>query len=325
MTRPDPTADKTLLITGAAGNLGSRLAGHLLKSSHRLRLMIHRTRLPADLASADTVEVVRADLAQPATLIDAVAGVDVVVHFAGKLFFPNPERFLPETNTKWFSNLTDAALKAGVDRLVLISFPHVEGPTSPEQPATGRVDRQPFSVHARTRLAEERLLLERSEGTDTTPVILRLGMVYGPGILMIEAARWLAKRRMLAVWSEPTWYHMLSTIDYLRATEAAVLRPGIRGIYHVGDQVPVTLQEFLDRACDAWNTPRPWRVPVWTVYAVAQVCEWYARLFGAPSPLTKDFITIGRMSHFGDTARMRAELLSQLVHPSLETGIATLR
>ncbi|HEY2991158.1 MAG TPA: NAD(P)-dependent oxidoreductase, partial [Candidatus Binatia bacterium] len=60
--------------------------------------------------------------------------------------------FLPVTNTQWFSNLVDTALKANVGRIILISFPHVEGPTTPENPATGRLDRQPISAHATTRL-----------------------------------------------------------------------------------------------------------------------------------------------------------------------------
>ena len=320
----DRTDTRTILITGAAGNLGSRLATHLLETEHRLRLMVHRTALPEHLQDAARVEVVTADLARPETLVNAVTGVDVVVHFAGKLFAPRPERFLPETNTVWFSNLTDAAIEAGVGRLILSSFPHVEGPTSPDAPATGRIDRAPISVHAKTRLAEERLLLERTQGTCTTPVILRFGMIYGRGILMIEAGRWLAQRRMLAVWKDPTWYHLLSTIDYLRATEAAALEPGVQGIYHVGDETPVTLQEFLDRACEVWGVRRPRRVPVWTVYGAAQLCELYGLVFGAVSPLTKDFITIGRVSHFGDISRMRRELLPELTHPSLASGLSTL-
>ena len=315
----------TILITGAAGNLGSRLARSLLGSGHRLRLMVHRTPLPAALAAAPDVEAVRADLADPGSLPGAVRGADVVVHFAGRLFAPRPERFLHETNTGWFSNLTDAALAAGVGRIVLISFPHVEGPTSPGSPASGRVDRAPVSVHAATRLAEERLLLERTAGTGTTPVILRLGMVYGRGILMIEAARWLARRRLLAVWREPTWFHLLSTADFLRAAAAGALEPGISGIYHVGDERPVTLQEFLDRACREWNAPPPWRLPVWMIYAAAWTCETWARAFRTRAPLTRDFITIGRVPHFGDTSRMRRELVPSLTHPTLESGLPTLR
>src|SRR5262249_41351363 len=153
----------------------------------------------ADLAHAANVHPVKADLGHPETLPAAVDGVDVIVHFAGRLFAPRPARFLPETNTHWFANLLSAGLRSGVGRIILISFPHVEGQTSVEQPATGRLDRHPISVHARTRLAEERLLVERTQGTTTSPVILRLGAVYGRGILMVEAARWLAQRRLLCV------------------------------------------------------------------------------------------------------------------------------
>jgi nucleoside-diphosphate-sugar epimerase len=253
-----------------------------------------------------------------------LSGAEVVVHFAGVLFAPRPERFLPETNTRWFSNLLDAALEAGVGRVILISFPHVEGPTSVEQPATGRLDRQPISVHARTRLEEERLLLERTQGTATTPVVLRLGMVYGRGILMIEAARWLARRRLLCVWREPTLMQLLSTADYLRTTEVAILKPGVRGIYHVGDEQPVTLQHFLDEACRVWGYPRPFRIPVWMVYAAAGVCEGFATIAGTRSPLTRDFIRIGRVPHWGDTRRARAELIPQLTYPTLAAGLSTL-
>ena len=37
-----------------------------------------------------------------------------------------------------------------------------------------------------------------------------------------------------------------------------------------------------------------------------------------------DFITIGRCSYYGDTTRMRAELLPELKYPILSTGKHTL-
>src|SRR5213594_1660652 len=152
----------TILITGAAGNLGSLLARHLTPGGHALRLMYHRKPLPEDIVRAPNVSTVHADLGDPGTLPAAVSGAGVAVHFAGVLFAPRPERFLPETNTRWFSNLLTAALEAQVEKVILISFPHVEGPTSVERPATGRLDRRPISVHAQTRLQEERDLVERA-------------------------------------------------------------------------------------------------------------------------------------------------------------------
>ncbi len=322
---PGNMADhKTILITGAAGNLGGLLARHLLPMGYSLRLMFHTTPLAEDLAEAPNVTPVQADLAKPETLEAAVRGADVVVHFAGVLFAPRPEKFLPETNTAWFSNLLEACAQAQVERVILISFPHVEGETTFGSPATGRLDGEPISVHARTRLEEERLLFERASAGAITPLVLRLGMVYGRGILMIDAARWLAKRRLLAVWNEPTWIHLLSTADYLAATEAAITLSEARGIYHVGDEQPITLQEFLSEACRIWQLPPPRRLPLWMIYAAATLCELFASVTSKSSPLTRDFISIGRVSYFGDTRRAREELIPELQHPTLSSGIPTL-
>ncbi len=315
---------RDVLITGAAGNLGGLLARHLLPGGLGLRLMWHRRPLAPELAAAPSVTPVQADLREPASLAAAVAGVDTVVHFAGVLFAPRPERFLPETNTRWFDNLLTAALAAGVRRVILVSFPHVEGPTSKDDPATGRLDRVPVSAHARTRLAEEKLLHERTKGTGTTPVVLRVGMVYGRGILMVDAARWLATRRLLGVWRDPTWIQLVSTIDFLRATEAAIVGAAVSGTYHLGDEQPVTLQHFLDVACEQWACPRPTRMPRWMIMTAASLCELFAAAAGTPSPLTRDFVRIGRVSYWGDTRRMREELLPQLVHPTLAAGRHTL-
>lgn len=313
-----------ILITGAAGNLGSLLARHLISGGHELRLMYHRTPLPPDLLAAPNVKAVKADLADAATIKPAVEDVGVIVHFAGRLFAPRPETFLRETNTRWFSNVLAAALDAKVGRVILASFPQVEGPSSVDHPATGRLDRTPISIHARTRLEEERLLFDRTPQSSTTPVVLRYGMIYGRGILMIEAARWLALRRMLCVWRQPTLLQLLSTADFLRASEAAIVKDDACGIYHVGDEQPVTLQRFLDEACRVWDCRPPMRVPYPLIRAAAALCECGAAIANTPSPLTRDFVRLGRVDHWGDTRRARAELIPNLTHPTLESGLSTL-
>jgi nucleoside-diphosphate-sugar epimerase len=155
-------------------------------------------------------------------------------------------------------------------------------------------------------------------------VILRLGVIYGRGILMVEAARWLARRRLLCIWPEPTLCQFLSTADYLRAAEAAIVNPEVRGIYHIGDEGPVTVQQFLDEACRVWGYRRPIRVPYPAIYAAASLCEAFAIVAGTPSPLTRDFVRLGRVPHWGDTSRARKELIPQLSYPTLDTGLSTL-
>jgi nucleoside-diphosphate-sugar epimerase len=300
------------------------LAKSLLGSRHRLRLLVHRTPLPSDLASSRRVEAVTADLGIADTLPEVCRDVDCIVHFAGVLFAPRPERFLPTTNTSYVENLVRAAVSERVGRFILVSFPHVEGPTTPDAPATGRLDGEPISVHARTRLAAERSLLEVTRRTRTRAITLRSGLIYGRGVKMIEAGRWLTQRRLLAVWPEPTWIHLLSLPDFLRCVHAAIVRPDARGVYLLGDELPISLQDFLDALAWHWGFGRPWRLPRWMFPFAGAVTEVAASLLGTVSPLTRDFIRIGMVPHVGDTRRMRRELLPRLKYPTLREGLEIL-
>lgn len=314
-----------VLITGAAGNLGSHLARHLLAGPHQLILLEHRRAVAADVARAPNVSIVRADLGDPPSLIGPCRGVDCIVHFGGLLFAPRPERFLPRTNLDYVRHLTAAALEAGVGRFILISFPHVEGESTLEAPARGLpAGRAPTSVHARTRLAAEQHLFAACAGTPTVTVALRAGMIYGRSVLMIEAARWLLRRRLLGVWRTRTWIHLLALPDFLAAITAAIERPQISGIYNLGDERPLTLQEFLDTLADLWGYRRPWRAPAWAFYAAAGATEVVATLLRTPSPLTRDFIRIGMASYVMETSRMKRELLPVLAYPTLRSGLSLL-
>lgn len=313
-----------ILVSGAAGNLGTFLARSLTGSRHNLRLMVHTTPVSSDLASREDVEVVTADLARPDTLPPVVENVDTIVHFAGVLFAPFPERFLPTTNALYVQHLAQAAVAAGVGRFILISFPHVEGPTTPEHPASGALNRKPISVHAQTRLAAEHHLLDQCRGAPMEAVILRSGLIYGRGVLMIEAARWLMRRRLLGVWRQPTWVHPLALPDFNACVRAAIETPTLETIYLLGDENPMTLQAFLDALADTWGFPRPWRAPAPLFFLAGLVCELWGALWGTPAPLTRDFIRIGMVPHVCDTRRMRRDLLPAPAYPALSDGLSLL-
>lgn len=315
---------KKVLITGAAGNLGGLLAGYLNDPEFHLNLMIHKKDIDGSLQNRNNITIYKADLAQKETLSIALQNVDTIVHFAGILFKHNPEKFLPVTNTIYFKNLLEKATENNVKRIILISFPHVEGETTPENPATGKLDGKPESVHASTRLEEEKLLFDLQKKMKFEAVSLRLGMVYGRGILMIDAARWFAKYHILGIWRKPTWIHLISTPDYLEATKQAIIKENINGIFHIGDEGIQTLQQFLDAATTEWGYRKPVRMNVKIIFFVARIFEIFSYLFKTKSPLTRDFIKIGMVSYYGDTHRMRNELLKELKYKNYKEGIRTL-
>ncbi|MFA6745713.1 MAG: NAD(P)-dependent oxidoreductase, partial [Bacteroides graminisolvens] len=86
----------------------------------------------------------------------------------------------------------------------------MEGETTPENPATGRLDGDPISVHATTRLREEKDLFRKCAEANIEAVSLRVGMVYGKGILMIDVAEWFSRHYLLGIWKEPTYIHLIS-------------------------------------------------------------------------------------------------------------------
>jgi len=313
-----------VLVTGAAGNLGSMLAKRLLSTNHQIRLLIHRRVPPADITSSGKAEVFQADLGSPSTLGSACESVDCIVHLAGVLFAPRPERFLPRTNIAFVQNLLRSARSAGVEKFILISFPHVEGETEPEHPATDRLDREPAVVHFRTRLAAERAVLEMDLSGPITPVILRVGVVYGPGVKLTEAARRLLRWGILSVWRKPTWIHLISLPDFLSAVVAAIDNPSVRGIYNVCDDGPTTVQDFLDQLAFHFGYRKPWRLPEWTFHVAAITCETGALLLRAAAPLTRDIIKAGMTSSVADNSRMKRELVPQLAYPTLKEGIGLL-
>ena len=112
---------KTLLITGAGGDLGTRMR-RLLKDAYRLRLTDFKR--PTNLTSDE--EFVQADLADISALEKAVAGVDGIVHFGG-FSVEGPWPVILNANIIGCYNLFDVAHSNGVKRVVFASSNHAIG------------------------------------------------------------------------------------------------------------------------------------------------------------------------------------------------------
>src|SRR5690349_11075822 len=111
-----------LLVTGAAGKIGRMLRPRLAVPGRTLRLA-DRTRPPA---GADGAELVALDVADPAAVETACAGVDAVVHLAaiaGEASFSDVVR----VNVHGSANVLASAQRAGVATVVIASSIHAVG------------------------------------------------------------------------------------------------------------------------------------------------------------------------------------------------------
>src|SRR5690242_20898559 len=111
----------TTLVTGASGFLGSHVARLLAQRGERVRVLLRptsHTRLLEGLA----VERVPGDLRDPASLEQALAGVQIVYHVAAdyRLWARDP-REIYESNLQGTRNLLEAAGRAKVEKFVYTS------------------------------------------------------------------------------------------------------------------------------------------------------------------------------------------------------------
>ncbi|WP_069884535.1 NAD-dependent epimerase/dehydratase family protein [Streptomyces luteocolor] len=112
-------APRTVLLTGAAGGLGTLMRGLLPAYGHDLRLFDVRP-IPGE------PDAVTADLADKEALRAAVRGVDAVLHLAGISLESTFDKIL-RANIEGTYNLYEAAREEGVRRVVLASSNHAVG------------------------------------------------------------------------------------------------------------------------------------------------------------------------------------------------------
>ncbi len=174
---------QTVLITGAAGNLGGKLRRHL-QGRYSLRLL---DRQPCD-AAIQTADLSRWDW----SWVQQFAGVDTVFHFAADPAADVSWQNLVAPNLDAMIHVCEAAAQNGVKRFVFASSNHVMGgykdvpgvvitPDLPPRPGTRYVsggvprDSTPYGAG---KLFAERLGKMYAEVRGMSVIAVRLGWVW---------------------------------------------------------------------------------------------------------------------------------------------------
>ena len=169
-----------ILVTGATGKVGSRLARRLAQRGDPVRALVRDPARAADLHQAG-IELAEGDVLDVDSLAAAVRGVDAVVHCAAFFRGATPEQ-AHAVNDLGTRHLASAARAASVRRFIFTSTGLVYGSNggrlaSEDDPCA------PTAAYPMSKLAAERFLLA-IEGLDVR--VLRLPFVYGDGDPHIE-------------------------------------------------------------------------------------------------------------------------------------------
>lgn len=169
----------TVLITGAAGLLGSHVTELALSRGEAVRILARPGEDVAWLAAAGA-QVSRGDMTDRASLEAALEGVRRVIHCAARTGPWGPSAEYERVNVRGLQSLVEAALDAGVRRFVHVSSMSVHG-----NDVGGTIDESaPFhrepDPYNRSKIAGERVLLRLMRERDAPVTIVRPGLIYGP-------------------------------------------------------------------------------------------------------------------------------------------------
>ena len=293
-----------VLVTGASGFLGGRLAEMLAERGEPVRVL---ARGSSDLRHLShlRIQIVRGDLGDTVALAEAMRGVRVVYHCAACSTDWAASATYIAANVAGTQNVLDAAVRAGsVERFLHVSTTDVYGyPRVPcDESAPLRNVGLPYN---RTKILGEEAVwrAHREHGLPVT--VVRPATIYGPRgkDFVVEIAKLLRQRMMLLIDSGRA-RGGFSYVDNVAAamTQAAEHQSTVGRSYNICDETHMTWREYVVALAGALGYGRPWlSLPFPLAMALGGAMEAPSRLLklrGRPLLTRHAAYLLGRSQEF---------------------------
>ena len=302
------------LVTGANGLLGSNLVRALRAEGVQVRASV-RDASRSGPAAGLGAEIVYADLMNPGSLADALAGVDTLYQVAGvfRHWSPDPRRDIVLPNVEGTRNVLQAAARAGVRRVVYVSSSSTLAPP----PGSGQVNERDWrsdffgNHYARAKTQAERVAWEVAGRMDLDMATVLPSTIVGPAYGPLALSMTLLDRIVRGKLSVAPDLHF-TYIDVRDVAQAMIAaagqgRAGERYLLAGDRAISVTRLAELARQVSA-QARVPRLMPAPAALAAATVMEGLARLTGRPPALLRSQVRLWcGASITYDTSKARAE------------------
>jgi nucleoside-diphosphate-sugar epimerase len=305
------------LVTGGTGFIGRCLVSELAQRKVPVTVLTRNPPAKNGALSADGVILHRTDLtASGSDLTRACHEANEIFHLAGYAHAadqdsPEVERLHQQTTVAGTRAILDAAISAKVRRFVFLSSVKAMGEGGEERLDESSPAR-PASAYGRAKRQAEEMVLEAGAKHGMHVAILRLPLVYGPGVKgnlrhMIEA---IDRRRFPPLPETGNRRSMVDVRDVVQALLLAADKQAAAGkIFIVTDGKDYSTREIHDLICHALGQTVPhWSVPLILLRSGARIGDLIGRLRGRPFALNSESLSklLGSACYSSD--RIRREL-----------------
>jgi dihydroflavonol-4-reductase len=303
----------TVLVTGASGFVGSAVARAAHAAGYAVRALVRPSSRRDNLAGLD-IELREGDICDAESLTRALSGVRFVFHVAADYrLWARDRSQIMRTNVEGTRNVMDAALRAGVERIVHTSSvatlaPTVDGPPADESRALS--EDMAIGVYKRSKVAAERLVEAMVRRSRLPAIIVNPSTPVGPrdirptptGRVIVEAARGHIPAYV------DTGLNLVH-VDDVAQGHLAALTSGKLGERYILGGSNVPLAELLaDVAGLVGRSPPRVRLPRRLMFPVAIAAEALARFTDREPLITVDGLRMARLRMFFTSARAEREL-----------------
>ena len=302
-----------VLVTGAAGFVGSAVVRQALAAGHAVRAMVRDRRHAANLDGLE-VELVEADMRDAASVARAMAGCRFLFHVAAdyRLWAADPGEIV-RNNLDGTRTVMQAALRAGVERIVYTSSVATLALRPNGEPADESValaENDAIGAYKRSKVAAERLVEAMVANEALPAVIVNPSTPIGPrdarptptGRIIVEAAN----GRIPAF--VDTGLNLVHVDDVAAGHLAALARGRVGERYLLGGQDATLATLLADIALLVGRKPPTVRLPRPLLFPLAHMVEAWARHTGREPLLTVDGLRLARYRMFFTSAKAQREL-----------------
>ncbi|MDD5237010.1 MAG: NAD-dependent epimerase/dehydratase family protein [Candidatus Omnitrophica bacterium] len=243
---------QTCLVTGATGFIGNHLVKALSEHGFHIKcLVVPKDR--TDHLRKLGVELIAGDIQDKGSLAKAVKGVNRVYHLAAHIrptkainHFHAQHKLYQNINVAGTRNLADVCLGEGIQRFIYFSSFEAVGLG---KEITEQSSCQPVTDYGRSKLEAEKYILGLSRDKNFPALVIRPGIVYGPGNMSILPLFRLAKRKLIITIDHGANLMPFCFIDDLvRGVLMADSHGRDGSIYNISGKA-CTFREFINTIC----------------------------------------------------------------------------